>query len=111
MILLTDWTSAWMMAGIGVGIVYVILILLVFVLQVFSVMARKTTAKTRAVKADYNAQKQIKAFEESSDRDKAAVAMALYLYFNGAHDRESGVLTLKQSEIPSLWHAVLNDKY
>lgn len=108
MVLLTDWTTAWLMTGMGVGVVFSILVLLVLVLLVFSAVARKTTAKTRAVKADYTAQKQVKAFEESSDQDKAAVAMALYLYYNNCHDRESGVLTLKNT--PSQWHAVLNER-
>ena len=81
------------MTAIGVGVVFVILIVLVFVLQIFTLVAHKTKAKVVDVKNDINANRQAKAFEQASEMDKAAVAVALYLYYNDAHDHESGVLT------------------
>jgi len=81
------------MTAIGVGVVFAILVVLVLVLQIFTLVAQKTTAKVVDVKNDINAKQQVKAFEQASEQDKAAVAVALYLYYNDAHDHESGVLT------------------
>lgn len=108
MILATKWTTAWLMTGLGIGAVFLILILLVFILQIFSKIAAssevkpKSTAKKPARSADENKQK-VEGYEE----DMAAVATAVYLYLNSAHDEESGVLTIQNDE-HSLWHAELN---
>ncbi|MBQ7157643.1 MAG: OadG family protein [Bacteroidaceae bacterium] len=107
--LITDWPQAWSMAGMGVGAVFVILILIVCVLQIFSVMARKTTAKAINVKTDYKEKKQAKAFNKASDADKAAVAVALYLYYYEKNNRENRVLTIKHNP-NSAWHAELNER-
>ena len=47
-LLSTDWGLAWGMAGISVGVVFTILILLVCVLYVFSAVAKGSTAKAEA---------------------------------------------------------------
>lgn len=93
MTLLTISSTTWLMTAIGVGVVFAILVVLVLVLQIFTLVAQKTTAKVVDVKNDINAKQQVKAFEQASEQDKAAVAVALYLYYNDAHDHESGVLT------------------
>lgn len=101
--------ETWEIAGMSVAVVFAILVLLVLVLQVFTLVAKKTTAQVRTAKEDYTEKKQAKAFEEASELDKAAVATAVYLYFNDAHDNESGVLTIQQN--PSAgWHATLNPR-
>ena len=41
MVLLTNWGDAWMMTGIGIGVVFCILCILVFVLQGFSAVAKQ----------------------------------------------------------------------
>jgi len=81
------------MTGIGIGVVFAILVVLVLILQIFTLVAKKTTATVKDVKSDISTKMQAKAFEEASEQDKAAVAVALYLYYNDAHDHESGVLT------------------
>lgn len=81
------------MTGVGIGVVFAILVVLVLILQIFTIVAHKTTATVKDVKNDINAKQQVKAFEQASEQDKAAVAVALYLYYNDAHDHESGVLT------------------
>jgi len=93
MTLLSITSTTWLMTAIGVGVVFAILVVLVLVLQIFTLVAQKTTAKVVDVKNDINAKQQVKAFEQASEQDKAAVAVALYLYYNDAHDHESGVLT------------------
>lgn len=107
MILLsTDWGQAWTMAGISVGVVFAILVLLVVILQIFSVVAAGKTVKPAvAAPATGGSTPAPKA----SEADKAAVATAVYLYLNGRHDEESGILTIHVNE-HSLWHEELNDR-
>lgn len=86
-------STTWQMTAVGIGVVFAILLVLVFILQIFTLVARMTTAKMEEMKNDICTKQRAKAFEQASDQDKAAVAVALYLYFNDAHDYESGVLT------------------
>ena len=95
------------MAGISVGVVFSILVVLVIVLNVFSAVAQG--GKVKPATAPASADKSPKPVEKSSAADEAAVAMAVYLYMNGRHDDESGVLTIHVNE-HSLWHEELNDR-
>lgn len=105
-LLTTDWGQAWTMAGISVGVVFTILILLVFVLVVFSLVARGNKEKPAVAQV---AAVGSKSEQKGSKADEAAVAMAVYLYMNGRHDDESGVLTIHVNE-HSLWHEELNER-
>ena len=96
------------MAGSSVLVVFAILLLVILVLIIFNVVAKKTAATVKDVKETFEATKQVIAFEEASEEDKAAVAVALYLYYNDDHDKESGILTIKQT--PSAWGRVLNPR-
>ena len=100
--------QTWELAGISVGVVFSILIALVAILGIFTIVAKKTKAKVVEVKSDINTSKQAKAFSEASEQDKAALAVAVYLYFNDDHDHESGVLTINNA--PSNWGKVLNPR-
>lgn len=104
-LLATDWGQAWSMAGISVGVVFAILVLLVIVLQVFSALAQGKKVKPAMVAAEANT----KTAPKGSAADEAAVATAVYLYLNGRHDEESGVLTIHVND-HSLWHEELNDR-
>ena len=81
------------MTGVGIGVVFSILLVLVLILQIFTLVARMTKAKVNEVKNDFSTKQQATAFEQASEQDKAAVAVALYLYYHDAPDPESGVLT------------------
>lgn len=109
MVFLSITSTTWLMTAIGIGVVFAILVVLVLVLQVFTMVAKKTTAKVVDVKNDINDKKQAKAFEQASEMDKAAVAVALYLYYNDAHDHESGVLT--RTHKASNWSGGLNPRF
>lgn len=97
------------LAGVSVLVVFAILIALVGILSIFTAVAKKTKVHVKEKKAASEAQKQVKAFEEASEQDRAAVAVALYLYYNDDHDHESGVLTLNQT--PSAWGPTLNPRF
>ena len=93
------------MAGISVGVVFSILVILVLVLMAFSYVAQDKAQKPVAAAAPAA----LKSTKKVSKADEAAVAMAVYLYMNGRHDEESGVLTIHVNE-HSLWHEELNER-
>ncbi len=107
MMIATNWTAAWLLTGVGIGVVFCILILLVLVLQFFSALTAKNGVKPLAAPAAKQSSKP-QPLSAASDADKAAVAVALYLYTNNLHDDESGVLTIHLNE-HTAWHAVLNN--
>jgi len=45
--------------------------------------------------------------EIAENTRNAAIATAVYLYMQGRHDEESGIITIHHSDHP-LWHAELN---
>ena len=104
-----DWSDRFLLAAIAVGVVFCILLAIVVVLQVFTVIAMKTTRKASEVKTNYKESKQAKSFDKASDEDKAAVAVALYLYYYEKNNRENRILTIKPNQ-PSAWHYELNER-
>ena len=98
----------WLLAGISVLVVFSILVILVAILNIFTVVAKKTTEKAKAVKTTIEISLEAKTFEKASEEDKAAVATALYLYFEEKNNRESRVLTIVP--YPSAWGAQLNPR-
>lgn len=96
MFLSINWGNALVVTLFGFAIVLVVLILLTFVLNLFGKMM-VTKKKELSVNS---ASVEIKSAEEPlTEGESAAVAMAIYQYFN-AHDEESLVLTLNNSEHP-----------
>lgn len=96
----------WLLAGISILVVFSILVILVIILNIFSLVSKKqTTAKAKAVKGSTE---QPKGLEKASEEDKAAVATALYLYFQEINNSESRVLTI--SPYNSAWGAQLNPR-
>ena len=109
----TDWGMAWGIAGISIGVVFAILILLVCVLYIFHFIAAGNEAKAaKAAKpkvltgAEFVKSKQ-SSIATASELDKVAIATAVYLYMGGQHDDESGVLTIHHHN-HTAWHAELN---
>ncbi len=107
MVLLTNWGDAWLMTGIGIGVVFCILVILVYVLQIFNYVANKSS-KSETSSVSKASDTSVKSVAEASELDKAAVATAVYLYQTSKGDQESGVLTIKMT--PSAWHAELNER-
>ena len=101
-ILVTNWSTVWLMTGLGIGTVFVILIVLFCVLSVFSSVTRKTRDK---VLTGVEAVKNV--VEIAENITNAAIATAVYLYMQGRHDEESGIITIHHPDHP-LWHAELN---
>jgi len=101
------WADAWSRTGMGFSVVFCVLLLLVFVLIVFGVVSR-LSGKNKSAQVAQVAQPIVStAAVSASDADKAAIATALYLYFQNVHDEESGVITIQHNE-HSAWHHELN---
>ncbi|MCQ2076647.1 MAG: OadG family protein [Bacteroidaceae bacterium] len=109
-LLVVDWTSVWSMTGIGLGVVFSILILLVFVLMLFgAIFGGKKTATTNKVAVPQANAIKSAPVASASQETEAAIATALYLYFQDVHDEESYKLTIRHSSNPA-WHSVLNHR-
>lgn len=94
------------MTGIGIGIVFVILLLLVLVLQIFTLLAVKKNpgaVAAPAKKAHAVAENPNAPLHEDEEETAAAIAAALYLFSDEAHDNESGVITIVHND-HSTWH-------
>ena len=97
--LVVDWGHTWLVSGVGFGMVFVLLVFLIFILKLLGVVmssSDKSAKKVEAPKAVAQAAAAPKA--ETGDDDLAAVAMALHLYFNGVHDEEPTEITLRNIE-------------
>lgn len=97
------------MTGLGVGVVFLILVTLIFILEGFSKVLAEGNKARRKSKQQTVTPDDFKGQVDGYDEDMAAVATAVYLYLDSAHDEESGLLTIHQDE-HSLWHAQLNEK-
>lgn len=102
----TDWSGIGLITGMGIGVVFLILILLVLILYVFHHISE--TSQAAAVRRAAR-KGQVTPIDEASEIDKAAVATALHLYLNAAHDEESGVLTVAPTRYTP-WHGELNHR-
>ena len=108
MFLATNWNAVWSMTGMGIGIVFVILLLLVLVLQIFTLVAvnkggngkpaAKAPASSKAVEAASP-----ESFHGDEEETAAAIAAAMYLFSEEAHDVESGIITIVHND-HSTWH-------
>ena len=106
------WGDVWAMTGIGFGVVFCVLLLLVFALfalgYVVSKIENATKKKVTAVHTQQVVATTVPGTASTlADADKAAIATALYLYYQNVHDEESDVLTI-QSDHNSPWHHELN---
>ena len=100
--------ETWVLAGISIAVVFSILVVLVLVLNIFSLVATKAVIKKPAkkdIKAEYN---NAKTLANASLDDKAAVAVALYLYEQDQMEQESGILTITHND--HSWSSQLNTR-
>ncbi|MBQ0089116.1 MAG: OadG family protein [Prevotellaceae bacterium] len=111
MILSVNWADVWSMTGMGFGVVFCVLVVLVAVLYILGYSVSSMEKKTAAPAVGQPtvapvANKTISA----SEQEKAAIATALYLFFKNAHDEEPDVVTIRHSH-HSAWHSELNKHF
>lgn len=104
------WADAWARTGMGFGVVFTVLLVLVVVLVAFGVFSRLSGNKTPKVAEQPAVKPAAQPVASASDADKAAIATALYLYFQNVHDEESNVITIRHNAV-SAWHHELNPRY
>ena len=106
-----NWGNAITVTFFGFAVVFIVLVLLIFVLQLFGSIMSKSSKKPAAAAAQAvmlllampvpMAAVAAEAKEESGDmtaEENAAIAMAIYQYCFGVHDEESLVLTFHEQE-------------
>ena len=101
--------ETWALAGISIVVVFAILVVLVWILNIFSFVATKAVikkpAKAKDVKTEYN---NAKTLANASLDDKVAVAVALYLYEQDEMNQESGIITITHND--HSWSSQLNTR-
>ena len=86
------WGNALLITGVGFGLVFVVLVLLIFIVKSFGVIfAQKPKAQAAAVAAPA-------ATEATDETDMAAIAYVLQTFYN-QHDEESDVLTIRHDDV------------
>ena len=90
-ILAINWGNALLITGVGFGLVFTVLVLLIFIVKSFGVIfAQKPKAQAPA---------QAPAAAEATDEtDMAAIAYVLHTFYN-QHDEESDVLTIRHDDV------------
>jgi glutaconyl-CoA/methylmalonyl-CoA decarboxylase subunit delta len=103
MILSINWANTFAVIVIGFGLVFVVLILLVYIIKFFGFVANKKDGNSETRK-----ELKLNATEVKeggfSDCENAAIALALNLYYADVHDEESYVITIDNSKKTS-WNS------
>lgn len=102
-LLVIDWANALNVVGFGFAMVFVLLVLLVVVLNLFSRMIApkvRVPKQSRKLFGAPKTEKEPEEYEEDhlSANDSAAIAIALHLYYAEVHDVESTIITIKTVE-------------
>lgn len=97
-----NWANVALITVFGIGTVFFILLTLVVILTIFGKIGNLTNFKKPLKVENQTPKAQVKT--DASESEKAAIAMALHLYFAEVHDSENPSLTLKTKK--SAW----NDK-
>ncbi|MBO5812020.1 MAG: OadG family protein [Bacteroidaceae bacterium] len=95
-----NWGNALIVTFFGFAVVFIVLILLIFVLQLFGNMIAAMEKKSHKPAETVSATVAQSEKEEGplTAEESAAVAMAIYQYCFGIHDEESLVLTFHEQE-------------
>jgi|APHig6443717817_1056837.scaffolds.fasta_scaffold06889_3 sodium pump decarboxylase gamma subunit len=103
MILSINWANTFAVIVIGFGLVFVVLVLLVYIIKIFSFLSNR-----KEIKAETNNEVKLNTAEVKeaglSDVENAAIAMAISLYYADVHDQESYVITIDNSKKTS-WNS------
>ena len=111
-VLSVNWSDVLAMSGMGFGVVFCVLLLLVVVMVLLGSVVQKienVVTKHSAAAPSVAPASSVASAADASEEDKAAIAMALYLHFHNVHDEESHVITIHHKEY-SAWHHELNQQ-
>lgn len=103
-ILAVDWKHAFLFSGFCLLVVFAVLTILVIILSFFGKIMSAHNTKQQTAKAAASAANALTVSGATlSEQENAALATALYLYFNDNHDKESYRITIKDVQSP--WNA------
>ena len=86
-----NWGNALLITGVGFGLVFTVLVLLIFIVKLCGVIFKQKPQAQAAVAAPA-------ATAEVSEDDMAAIAYVLHTFYN-QHDEESDVLTIRHDDV------------
>ena len=91
-ILAINWGNAFLITGVGFGLVFIVLVLLIFIVKSFGVIFAQKPKAQAAV------QTPAATAEATDETDMAAIAYVLHTFYN-QHDEESDVLTIRHDDV------------
>ena len=91
--LAVNWGNALLITGVGFGLVFTVLVLLIFIVKLFGVIFTQKPKAQAPVAAPVAAPA-----AENEDMDMAALAYVLHTFYN-QHDEESDVLTIRHDDV------------
>ena len=89
-----NWGYALLVTGMGIGTVFLLLVVLIWVI---SLQTKAIHAGSGLTKSTTHAQTAVATDEHPTPHEQAAIAMAMHLYFD-AHDEEPHVITIQEVE-------------
>ena len=87
-----NWGNAFLITGVGFGLVFLVLVLLIFIVKSFGVIFVQKPKAQPAVAAAAPAE------SADDETDLAAIAYVLHTFYN-QHDEESDVLTIRHDDV------------
>ena len=90
-ILAVNWGNALLITGVGFGLVFLVLVLLIFIVKSFGLIFTQKPKAQPAVAA-------AAPVESTDETDMAAIAYVLHTFYN-QHDEESDVLTIRHDDV------------
>ncbi len=100
-LLAANWGHIWMVTLLGFGLVFVLLVVLIYVLKLFGAIMHprvKVENPQEVHKSVGTPRKETSEKIVLTGEATAAIAMALHLYYNGIHDEEPTKVTIKEVE-------------
>lgn len=89
-----DWGFALLVTGMGMGIVFLLLIILICLIRLQTKIIDTLTGSTKTVNTAHTV---VTTDAHPTPHEQAAIAMAMHLYFD-AHDEEPHVITIEEVE-------------
>jgi len=94
-LLIVDWSHVWLVTGVGFIMVFILLVFLTLILNLFGKLMIKLNNDKKQTKDSQKTSNPVKATAEADEQDLAAIAMALHLYYNSLHDTDPTEIIIK----------------
>lgn len=88
-----DWGFAGLLTAVGIGVTFLLLIVLIWVINLQSELINKTFSSRKKE----TAKPAVTTDMHPTPHEQAAIAMAMHLYFD-AHDEEPHIITIQEVE-------------